>query len=254
MLAIERRDEIVRIIRMDRTVRVNELSEKFGVTEETIRRDLDKLDKEGIVKKTYGGAVLVENVSEDASFSDRIKLNMDEKRRIAAYANEIITDGETIFIDMSTTALEFIKNVDASKNITVITNSLTAMNELANKSNVNLITIGGSFNSDTLCMEGPMTTKFIDFYYVDKTLFSVKAISRERGIMDSREHSAEIKRHMIENANKAILLADHSKFDKNALTKIVDIEGVDMLVTEHSLNDEWVAYLEKKGIETVTVN
>ncbi len=115
MLAIERRQEIMRLIRRDKSVRVHELAGRFEVTEETIRRDLDKLDKEGKVKKTYGGAILEEPVSDDPSFMDRQKVNMDEKKLIAKRASELIEDGETIFIDMSTTALEVIKAVSPSK-------------------------------------------------------------------------------------------------------------------------------------------
>jgi DeoR/GlpR family transcriptional regulator of sugar metabolism len=247
MLAIERKESIINIIRKERSVRVNELAEMFQVTEETIRRDLDKLDKVGIAKKTYGGAVLLDYVSNDVSFNERLKVNMKEKQSIASFADTIISDGETIFIDMSTTALEFIKNVDESKHITVITNSLTAINELSQMKNIQLITIGGTLNAETMCMEGPMTTKFIQNYYVDKTFFSVKALSKERGIMDSNEHSAEIKRQMIHNANQAILLADYSKFGKTALTKVTDMSDVDILITEFDLDEQWLETLSKSG-------
>lgn len=253
MLAIERRSEIMNIIKRDRSVRVNKLSEKFEVTEETIRRDLDKLDKEGKLKKTYGGAVLEDYVSEESSFSDRLKVNMEEKKLIATYANHLIEDGETIFIDMSTTALEVAKNVDSAKNFTVITNSLNALIELSQRPNINLITIGGIFNESTLSMEGPMTNKFINQYYADKTLFSVKAISQERGVMDSKEHLAEIKRQMIGNAKKVILLADGSKFNQSALVRVIDVESIDMIITDYKMDEQWHDYFSKKNIEVIVV-
>ncbi len=251
MLAIERREEIIRIITRDKSVRVNELAERFEVTEETIRRDLDKLEKEGIVKKTYGGAVVRDFVSKDATLSERLQTNLDEKRRIAALARDLVNDGETIFIDMSTTALEFIKHIDEDKKVTVITNSLTAITELNNKPNVKVITIGGVLNSETLCMEGPMTHKFIQNYYVDKTIFSVKAISLDRGIMDSNEVSADIKRLMIRNANQAILLVDATKFDQTALTIVTDMENVDMLITEKNLDSDWQDAISSWDVELV---
>lgn len=251
MLAIERRAEIMAIITRDKSVRVNELSEKFEVTEETIRRDLDKLDKEGKVKKTYGGAVLEDLVSEDPSFSDRLKFNMKEKQLIAKYADQFIDDGETVFIDMSTTALELVKQVDQNKKFTVITNSLNALVELSQRKNITLITIGGTFNESTLSMEGPMTTKFIDYYFVDKTFFSVKGISKERGIMDSKEHLADIKRHMINNAKEVILLADSSKFNHYALMNVVDLEEVDFLVTDYPVDTEWKEFFASKDVEVV---
>jgi DeoR/GlpR family transcriptional regulator of sugar metabolism len=253
MLAIERRAEIMSIISNEKSVRVNELSEKFEVTEETIRRDLDKLDKEGKIKKTYGGAVLVDLVSDDLSFSDRLTYNMKEKQLIASYANACVDDGETVFIDMSTTALELIKQVDSHKKFTVITNSLNALVELSQRKNITLIAIGGSFNESTLSMEGPMTTKFIDHYFVDKTFFSVKAISKERGIMDSKEHLSDIKRHMIENAKEVILLIDSSKFNHYALMNVVDLEKVDKIVTDYRMNQEWEEFFEAKHVEVLVV-
>ncbi len=251
MLAIERRAEILSIIMRDKSVRVNELSEKFEVTEETIRRDLDKLDKEGRVKKTYGGAVLEDLVSEDPSFNDRLTFNMKEKQRIAKFADELIDDGETIFIDMSTTALELVKQVSATKKFTVITNSLNALVDLSQRKNITLITIGGTFKESTLSMEGPMTTKFIDHYYVDKTFFSVKAISKERGIMDSKEHLADIKRHMVKNAKEVILLVDSSKFNHYALMNIVGLEDVDVLVTDYAIDDEWKDIFAAKDVKVI---
>lgn len=251
MLAIERRTEILAMIRRDKSVRVNELSEKFDVTEETIRRDLDKLDKEGKVKKTYGGAVLEDLVSDDPSFSDRLTFNMKEKQRIAKFADELIDDGETVFIDMSTTALELVKQVDVNKRFTVITNSLNALVELSQRKNITLITIGGTFKESTLSMEGPMTTKFIDHYYVDKTFFSIKAISKERGIMDSKEHLADIKRHMIKNARDVILLVDSSKFNHYALMNVADLEDVDILVTDYDIDEEWNEIFASKHVKVI---
>ncbi len=249
MLAIERRTEIMRIIRQEQSVRVAELSAKFEVAEETIRRDLDKLDKEGKLKKTYGGAVLIENVSEDQSFNVRMKRNMAEKRRIASFANELIEDGETVFIDMSTTALELIKHVDTSKHITVLTNSLTALVELGQRENIKLIGIGGAYDEASLSMTGPMTHKFIDHYYADKTLFSVRGITKERGIMDTKEHLAEIKRFMIKNARETILLADSSKFGNSALISVADMEDIDIVVTDYKMDQQWKDYFANNDVE-----
>lgn len=240
MLAIERREAIINIIKKDKSVRVNELAEKYDVTEETIRRDLEKLEKEGIVKKTYGGAVLQDFVSIDATLSERQKKNMDKKHEIAKFADSLINDGETIFIDMSTTALEFIKQISEDKKVTVITNSLNAITELKSKANVNLMMIGGVLNKEYVSMEGPMTIKFIENYYVDKTVFSVKAISKEQGIMDSNEVFANIKSKMIEHSNQRILVADSSKFDKTALTTVSSMEMVDVVVTDTALDKDWI--------------
>lgn len=254
MLAIERRAEIMKIINIERSVRVNILSEKFDVAEETIRRDLDKLEKEGMVKKTYGGAVIIENVSAEQPFVSRQKANITEKRIIASYANEAIKDGETIFIDMSTTALEFIKNVSPDKKITVLTNSLTAMVELSNKSNIKLINIGGEYDLGTNAMIGSITHRNIKHFYADKTLFSVKAVMRNRGVMDSKEELAEIKRLMIEHARESIMLLDSSKFDRAALVQVVSMNQIQQVITDYDMDKEWLDYFEACEVKVTVVN
>lgn len=251
MLAVERRNNILKIIGIHGTVKVSDLSNKFSVTEETIRRDLERLDKEGKLIKTHGGAVLQENVSVEYSFDDRLKVNIEEKERIASLANELIEDGDTVFVDMSTTALLLMKFLGESINVTVITNSLRCLVDLAGKPNINLISLGGTFDERAYSFIGPTAYKNIDNYYVDKTIFSVKAIGVEYGLMDSKENLAHIKKKMIKNSRKSILLADAGKFDKNALIKVSDFSYIDTLVTTKKLDSNWVKYLNNKNVEVI---
>jgi DeoR/GlpR family transcriptional regulator of sugar metabolism len=252
MLPIERRKEIAQIIRKEKAVRVNQLSEQFDVTEETVRRDLEKLENEGILKRTYGGAVLDNLVSDDLPYTDREKVNMDQKRLIAKYASQLVDEGETIFIDASTSALEVIKQVDPRIHITVITNSLNAIHQLSQYSHINLIGVGGNLNEQTFSFEGPMTARFIDHYYADKIFFSVKGISKERGLMDSRESLAELKSHMIANSKEVILVIDASKFDRSALIRIIETGAVDTVITEFSLDKSWKSYFDNQGVRVIT--
>lgn len=254
MLAIERRQEIMEIIRRDKSVRVNSLAVMFNVAEETIRRDLDKLDKEGKVQKTYGGAVLLNIVSEDPSFIDRLKVNIEAKKSMGEKAASLIKDGETIFIDMSTTALEVIKAVPSNINITVITNSLEAIIKLRMKKNIKLITIGGTFDKSNQFMGGTMANRFIDHYYVDKTFFSVKAISIDRGIMDSKEEIAEIRHRMIKNSKEVILVVDASKFDQVALFNVIQMNEITTIVTDKDLDIQWYKTLENSDISAIVVS
>lgn len=248
MLAIERRQDIMALIRRKKSVRVHDLAIQYDVTEETIRRDLDKLDKEGKVTKTYGGAVLENLVSDNPSFTDRLKVNMSQKKTIGAKAAELIEEGETIFIDMSTTALEVIKAVPDTMTITVITNSLEAIIELSKRQNICLVTIGGTFDRSNLFMGGAMANEFIEHYYVDKTFFSVKALSKNRGMMDSKEEVAEIKSKMVLNSREAILVIDGSKVDKTALFNMIALDHVSTVVTDHHLDQEWAEIFEAHNI------
>ena len=124
MLAIERKSEILTILQKEKSVLVAELSQKYGVTEETIRRDLDKLEKEGYVKKTYGGAVLKQKINEDIPFKIREKTNIVQKQKIAKAVAQMIEDGESIMLDSSSTSLMVARNLKQYKDLTVITNSV----------------------------------------------------------------------------------------------------------------------------------
>ena len=252
MLAIERREDIMSLIRAEKSVRVNELALKYHVTEETIRRDLDKLDKAGKVKKTYGGAVLEKPVSEDPSFSDRLKVNMAEKKTIGAKAAELIEDGETIFIDMSTTSLEVIKAVPSTVAITVITNSLEAIVVLSKRPNIRLVTIGGTFDKANQSMGGPMANAFIEHYFVDKTFFSVKGVSKVKGLTDTNEDVAELKARMVKNAKEAILVVDGSKFGYTALMNNIQLKDIHCLVTDHQIDPTWQGIFDDNDIDVIT--
>ncbi len=140
------------------------------------------------------------------------------------------------------------------KKITVVTNSLEAIVVLANRDNVRLVVIGGTYDNNNLSMGGAMTSKFIDHYYVDKTFFSVKGISKERGIMDSKEEIAELKSMMVKNTRQAILVIDGSKFDKSALVRAINPSEVDVIITDHNLDEEWQSYFEDNGIDAIVVS
>lgn len=238
-------------IRAEKSVRVSDLALQYDVTEETIRRDLDKLDKDGKIKKTYGGAVLEEKVSRDPSFMDRQKVNMAGKRQIGERASKLIEDGETLFIDMSTTALEVVKAVPENKKITVITNAVEALIVLSKKKHIKVITIGGTLDRSNLFMGGPMATRFIEHYYVDKAFFSVKGLTKERDFMDTSEDIAQLKALMVKNAKEAILVADSGKFGQSALVSVIQPEDIAKVVTDQPLDEGWQDYFTAKGIEII---
>ena len=133
MLAIERRNAIVTKVSAEGKVLVADLAKEFDVTEETIRRDLEKLDNDGLVRKTYGGAIKNESFNIDLPFHVRKQTNLESKQKIAALIGEMIKDGDYIMLDASTTALCVIKNILNKKNITLITNSIEILLELCNK-------------------------------------------------------------------------------------------------------------------------
>ena len=154
MLAIERRNAILAKISLTGKVLVSDLSRDFGVTEETIRRDLEKLDHDGLVTKTYGGAVKNENYNIDLPFHVRQQENIEKKQHIATLIAAMIHDGDYIMLDSSTTALYVIRSILNLKKITLITNSIEILIELCNKTDWNIISTGGVLKEGGLSLLG----------------------------------------------------------------------------------------------------
>ncbi|AIQ69292.1 DeoR/GlpR family DNA-binding transcription regulator [Paenibacillus graminis] len=250
MLAAERRKKIIDLVHQDKRVLVSDLSRMFEVTEETIRRDLEKLEKDGILSRTYGGAMLNRHTNEDLPFVTRNALNTDMKRNIALKALDLINDGDTLMVDPSSTAFEFLKLLGNKNNLTVITNSINILHEFAS-SGMNIISSGGSLRHRSLSLVGPVAHDTIRRYNVDTAVISCKGIDMERGITDSNEPECELKKHMLRQAQKVVLLADHTKFDKTAFTRLVDLSSIDVLITDRRPAQPWLTRLAEENIEVL---
>ena len=161
MLAIERKNAILERLQKEQRVLVAELSQEYGVTEETIRRDLDKLEKEGFVKKTYGGAVLNENTNIEMPLRIREKTNRKEKQTIAKLVASMIEEGDSIILDSSSTSLMVAHELKDRKKLTVITNSLEVLIEFSKSKGVQVISTGGMLKSSTLSLVGKMQRKHL---------------------------------------------------------------------------------------------
>ncbi len=251
MLSRERLEIIKQIALTEKKIYVSNLSEKFNVTEETIRRDLEKLELQGIVTRSYGGAMLnAEKTNEDIPFYKRSKTNIKNKQYIASKTIEFIKEGSTIVADCSSTVLEVLKAIKTRSDVTVITNSVEVLQEL-NQSDLNIISTGGGVKQRSLSLQGAITQNTIKKYNLDIALVSCKGMDINKGILDSNEAEAEIKRIMIKQSNKVILLVDHTKYDKTSFVKLFDYEGIDYIITDEKPRDEWVELLHSYGIEII---
>lgn len=239
MLAIERRNRILSILQKENRVLVSDLSKAFQVTEETIRRDLEKLENEGYAKKTYGGAIVNENINTDLPFTVRKTTNVSGKLKIAEVIAALIRDGDHIMLDASTTALYIAKQLKSKKNLTVITNSVEILIELSDVSGWKVLSTGGVLGEGSLSLVGHQAEQMIRSFHVDKAIISCKGLDIERGISDSSELEAYIKKLMVASANVKILAADSSKFDKISFTKICDIDEIDTIVTDDEPDLRW---------------
>jgi len=231
-----------------KNVSVAELADYYKVSFETIRRDLKELEKRGIAKRTYGGAVLVEKVRGDVNFSCLSNIMVDVKREIASIAAEKINPMDCIYIDFSTTCGQ-LADMIGDVPINVMTSSLDVMNKLANKPNVSLISVGGEWDADNWAFMGKITVQTIQKFHLDKAFISSRAISMEYGISDKSSTESEVRKAIIDSANQVYLMVDNSKFDKMAFVKTDDFQKITAVITDKEPSDEWKRFFEKKNIE-----
>ena len=249
MLALERRNLILEKLQTERRVVVSELSQLYEVSEETIRRDLDKLEKEGLATKSYGGAVINENVSIDLPFNIRKNQNVGGKQKMAEIVAEMVQDGDHIFLDASTTAVFIAKALKDKERLTVITNSMEILIELSDVSGWNIISTGGVMKEGYLAFLGSRTEEVIRSYYVDKVFFSCKALDQELGIMESQESFGTTKKAMIASGRKKILVVDSTKFDQTAFSVAGKLRDLDVVVTDKRPSEKWLARFTNAEIE-----
>lgn len=253
MLAAERRNIILEKAHENKKVIVSELSREFDVSEETIRRDLDRLAEDGHVTKSYGGAVLNEKSSIDLPFNVRWKANPAGKQKIADIISREIEDGDHIILDASTTAVFIAKNIKQKKHLTVITNSIEVLLELSDVSGWDIIATGGLLNTRAMSLFGKKAADTISSYNADKAFFSCKGIDLEKGATDRNDSSVNVKQSMLSSAGKIYLAADSTKFGKVAFSRICGLSEVDVVVTDEKPDEKWMETFDKLGIECIYV-
>ena len=249
MLAAERRNLILEKLQEEKRVVVSELSQEYGVSEETIRRDLDRLEKDGLAIKSYGGATINENTSIDMPFNVRKKKNVSGKQRLAELVAEMITDGDHIILDASTTAVFIAKALRQKNRLTVITNSLEVMIELSDLSGWNLISTGGSMKEGHLALFGPRAVEGLSAFHAEKAIFSCKGLDAQKGVMEGDELFTQTKQTMMQSADNKILAVDHSKFGRAAFSKVCNLSDVDVIVTDRKPEPTWLALCQQNGVE-----
>lgn len=251
MLAIERRNAILAKLSAEGKVIVADLSREFDVTEETIRRDLEKLDKEGVVKKTYGGAIANESLNTDLPFNVRKRTNVLQKQQIAEKIADLIHDGDYIMLDASSTAIFVVKSIKNRKNITLVTNSVEILLELADKTDWNVLSTGGALKKGALALVGTSAERMIRGFHVDLAVCSSKGVDLNMGITDSNEKDSEIKQAIFAAADRKILAVDSSKFDKISFVKVCETRDVDTIVTDSKPSDRWVEHLKENNVDLI---
>ncbi|GIO84060.1 putative HTH-type transcriptional regulator YulB [Paenibacillus faecis] len=247
MLVAERYEKIVQLVNERGSIRVTELSELCSVTEETIRRDLDRLEQAGRLKRSHGGAVSVKEAQLEVPYFEREVTRSEEKKRIAEEAVKLVRPHDRILLDASTSAW-YMAKIMPDIPMTVLTNSIKVVTELSTKEKVEVISVGGRLSPRSLSFVGPLAEKSLESFHVDKLFFSCKGVHLERGISESGELQARLKQQMMGMADQKILLADSSKFGVQAFTQVADLSSVDTVISDSSLTPDIVESLGAVGL------
>jgi len=249
MLSAERKLKIAEIVTKNGGTKTSELSNIFNVSEMTVLRDLALLEKQGILKRVYGGAVLARDASGEISSMFREKIHTFEKNIIAQKAVQFIKEGDSIFLDASTTSLALAKRLYAKKNVIVVTNGLDVINEIRKNDYIKLICPGGEFRSVTMSFVGNVAEEFLKNFYTDKAFISSAGISIKAGATEPNILQASIKKIMIENSNQNILLIDWSKFDKITLNKVCPLDDINTIITDKEPGSNYLEFFKKNNIK-----
>lgn len=250
MAAKDRLNMIRQQLKADKKVTVSNLSCTYQVTEETIRRDLEKLEAEGFLTRTFGGAVYNQSAQkENVHFYKRAAMNIEEKKKIASASFDFLKDKNTLATDSSTTVMEAVKLLK-DKDLTILSASTEIFRELGD-TNIRIISTGGMFNKKTLSLQGQVAKDTVQRYHVNIALISCKGLDLEKGVTDTNESEAEVKKCMIRQAEEVALLVDHTKFGRTAFAHLLDFEDIDYLVTDERPDDEWIQLCREKNIQLI---
>lgn len=254
MLAIERRSMILNQLKNEKRVLVSAMSAKFGVSEETIRRDMEKLEQDGYATRTYGGAIYNED-SRELPYEVRKRTNVEAKQKIAREVAKMINDGDYVMLDESTTAMYIARALKPRRNITLITNSIDIVLELAGDvQGWNIHCTGGMLKPYALAFTGHRAESMVSSYHVNVAIISCEGLDIDAGYTDSREDNAVLKRTMMASAKKVILAVDNEKFGKTSFISVGKMSEIDTLVTEKDPGEQWKALLEENNVELIIAN
>lgn len=246
----ERRRRILQELEEKGKVRVNELSAELGCSEVTIRNDIKCMERDGLLIRTHGGALKIEETPLKKYSAESIYKNTEKKRTIAVCAYEHIKDRDTIIIDDTSTSLYlalYIKQ-HSEKRITVVTTSLLVGNELAGLEYIELYMIGGSVGGHLAATMGDEVADAVSRLHVDKAFIGAHSINFEAGITSTATSQVQVKQAMIRAADKAFVLADSSKFGGGYLSVICPLKQIYMIITDEEVDQAYVGQAEEEGI------
>lgn len=255
MFANERRQLILDILNQQKRITVKELSEQTRVSEATLRMDLNTMEQEGLLLRTYGGAMVNEKTADqDTSFAQREKKNHEEKIRIGEKASELVKDGQCILMDASTTALELARVIKQRQcRLTVVTNGILSALELKENPGINVILLGGMLRSGSYSVEGTLGINILERIHVDTMFTSANGFTMESGLTDFNVYEVELKKVMAAKASKLVALLDYSKIGVSSIASFATTDQIDVLITDDKVPKAHLEDIAKRNMELIVV-
>ena len=248
MLAIERQQRILDMLTKSRAVSTVKTAKTLDVSEETVRRDFEKLEADGHLFRKHGGAVLVNDSRRDLPLDSRETANVSEKETIAGIALAQIQKGDTVFFDASSTVFHLARLL-ANIEVTVLTNGLKVAIELARRSAVDVILIGGGVHHDSLSCQGTLTDQVLESYHVHKVFISCRGVDAQRGLSEANAEQAALRRKIIKLSDHTIVLADHTKIGLKSSYFFARLADVDTLIADCAPDTKFKKTLKQYGVE-----
>jgi len=249
-MKLDRRNQIIDMITQQRTVKNTELMERFDISIETVRRDLEYLEQQGYLRRVYGGAVLNATLGSEPEYGNRTQVQYKEKTAIAAAAAALICPEETVYLGVGTTVQAMTQFIKKMGDITVFTNALRTAVELSEAPGCTVILPGGQLRAKELTLSGFPAEENFAHFNVDKAFIGIGGIT-EAGVTDFHIGEARLHRQLITNARQSIVLADSSKLGVRAMNNVCGLDEIDIVVTDKRAPKHIVKALEQAGVRVI---
>jgi DeoR family fructose operon transcriptional repressor len=246
MLVEERRQRVLDLVSERGFVALTDLAQSIDVSESTLRRDLDYWHKQGVLRRTHGGAIYVGDAATLPALEERSASQLEEKRAIARTAAARIRDGDTILLDGGTTTLE-VARLLVGRSLQIVTNSLPIANLFAASRETDLVILGGYVYPKTGVALGPLTVRMMEDIHVHQLIMSVGGITN-KGLFNSNLLLVETERQMMRCADEVVVVADHTKIGRQALAFLCNLTDIDMLIVDNQLSAEQRALLDQNDV------
>lgn len=251
MLPNQRREKILELLKEDGSAKVIDLAKLFKVTEVTVRQDLEKLEKDGLVVREHGGAYLKNIEDQVRSLSLSHQENLDKKEKIAGKCLEFIESGDTIILDSGSTTTEIAKKLKGFRDLTVITNALNIAMMLGAEPGIEVVVTGGEFKPPTLSLTGQKAADFFQGIFVQKLFLATAGLSLKAGLTYPSISDIVVKKAMIEAAETTFLVADSTKIGKSSFASLGALSLINYVITDSEISERDKLVLEENEIEII---